>query len=101
MWPTDTTYYRSTSPLGVYEKLGKLNQGPLSAASFQTQVFHIFKVPNKNNAYVYMGWVNEWTQDSNMAWLPMRIHKDGTFEVNWVKQWDLSWFDANPQPEEP
>jgi hypothetical protein len=48
-----------------------------------------------------MGWVNEWTQDSNVAWLPMRIHKDGTFEVNWVKQWDLSWFDAHPQPEEP
>ena len=100
MEPSDTSYFISASPLGPYTFAGYLNQGALSEESFQTQVFHVLQVPGKKNAYVFMGTVNEGNRDSNMVWLPMRIHKDGTFEVNWVKHWDLSWFDEHPPPGE-
>lgn len=62
--------------------------------TYRSQSCDVFKVPGKENAYIYMG--DRWNPDdvgnSTYIWLPVSM-RSGYPTVRWYDDWDLSVFD--------
>lgn len=52
-------------------------------------------VIGKPGGFIFMAdrWTPRQLSDSRYIWLPFKISRDGTFTIQWLDAWDLSWLD--------
>lgn len=62
--------------------------------TYQSQSAYVFKVPGKENAFIYVGdkWNSNDVGASLQIWLPISM-RSGYPTVRWYDKWDLSVFD--------
>lgn len=62
--------------------------------TFGCQSAFVLKVHGRENAFIAMFdlWRPENAIDGRYVWLPVTLLKD-RFEIHWVDEWDVSWFD--------
>ncbi len=68
--------------------------GPKAETSFDCQFASAFEVPGKPGCFIGVGdrWTPDDIEDSRYVWLPFII-KDGLLRIEWMDEWDLSFFD--------
>ncbi len=79
---------------GPWKALGNPCVGKDSSRTFQGQSTHILPVPGKPGAFIFMAdqWRPKNAIDGRHLWLPIQF-KDGRPLIEWVDEWDLSFFD--------
>jgi hypothetical protein len=88
------------SMLGLWQELDNPCTGVNPAnglgpeKTFGGQSTYVLKVEGRENAFVALFdiWRPEDAIDGRYVWLPIRLMKD-RFEIPWLDEWDLSWFD--------
>ena len=78
---------------GPWKELGNPCAGADKEKTFFSQSTFILPVADKEDAYIFVA--DRWNMfdlsDSRYVWLPIDFH-DGKPEINWLKEWDLSFF---------
>jgi hypothetical protein len=95
--PNAASYYTADNMLGPWKYMGNPWTGDGANTSYNTQSTYVFHAPGKKeNCYIFMSdrWIGNKLMDSKHIWQPIMIKKDGTFEVNFYKKWDLAVFDS-------
>ena len=76
-------------PFGPWKELGNPCVGDASEITFDAQGTHIFRVPGKMDAFVFMA--DRWKQwnlaDSRYVWLPMQFDAQGKPVIRWRDEW--------------
>lgn len=90
--PGRTAY--STDILGKWNTGANFAVDKLKHLTYNSQSCYVFKVPDKENAYIYMGdrWNSKNVEKSHHVWLPISM-RSGYPVVKWYTQWDLTIFD--------
>jgi hypothetical protein len=80
-------------PFGPWQVLGNPCTGPGAEITFHAQSTFVLPVASKQDAYIALfdQWKKEDLRDSRYVWLPITF-KDGTAEIRWQDEWDLSVF---------
>lgn len=90
--PGKTAY--TTDILGKWTPNGNFAVDQRKQITYGSQSCYVFKVPGKENAYMYMG--DRWNPDdvgnSLYIWLPVSM-RSGYPTVRWYDSWDLSVYD--------
>jgi hypothetical protein len=88
----------STGPLGPYVPQGNPCVGPGSDTTFDSQSTCVFPVAGKlPGSFIFMAdrWNSGNVNDSRYVWLPLVMESDGTFQLQWLDEWDLSVFGSS------
>ncbi len=93
--PNAADYAVADHLLGPWESKGNPCVGPGAELTFRSQSTCVLPVAGKPGCFVFMAdrWTPRQLPDSRYLWLPFKIGPDGTFTIQWLDQWDLSWFD--------
>jgi hypothetical protein len=85
------------APMGPWHELWNPCRGTEKqrATTFGAQSTFVFPVPGKPNAFVFMAdrWCPSNAIDGRYVWLPVQFDDDGTPFLEWMDEWDLSFFD--------
>lgn len=78
---------------GPWTELGNPCMGEDSALTFHSQSTFILPVAGKEEAFIFMSdrWNPDNAIDGRYVWLPISI-SDKQIKINWMKEWDLSFF---------
>lgn len=81
---------------GPWKELGNPCIGENADKTFFSQSTYILPVHGKKDAFIYIGdrWNPENAIDGQYIWLPILL-KENRFEIRWLEQWDLSFFDPS------
>ena len=84
----------ATDILGKWIPTGNFAVDHRKQITYGSQSCYVFKVPGKENAYIYMGdrWNPGDVGNSLYVWLPISM-RSGYPAVRWYDKWDLSIFD--------
>jgi hypothetical protein len=81
---------------GPWEELGNPCVGDGAELTFRSQSTYVLPVEGKKNAFIYMG--DRWTPnnaiDGRYIWLPFQFNESGIPYLEWMDEWDLSFFDS-------
>ncbi len=79
---------------GPWSSEGNPARGPEAETTFGSQSTHVLPVAGREGAFIFMAdrWKGHDLIDSRYIWLPVQFDDGGAF-VEWVEEWDLSWFD--------
>ena len=79
---------------GPWEELGNPCVGQDSELTFHSQSTYNLPVQGKQNAFIFIAdrWQPENPIDGTYIWLPIDILENGQLQINWLDQWDLSYF---------
>ena len=82
---------------GPWEELGNPCIGKDAELTFHSQSTFVLPVQGKENAFIYMGdrWNPENAIDGRYVWLPIQFNENGIPFLEWMDEWDLSFFDKN------
>lgn len=87
--------------LGPWTDLGDPCIGPdeQTKITFGSQSTFVLPVQGKPGAFIYMGdrWKPANPIDATHIWLPVQFDKNGKPFLEWMDQWDLSFFDSGPK----
>ncbi|MBN2182986.1 MAG: family 43 glycosylhydrolase [Sedimentisphaerales bacterium] len=93
--PNAAEYAVAENILGPWQTKGNPCIGEEAELTFRSQSTFVLPVPGKPGCYIFMA--DRWTPrrlfDSRYIWLPFIIGADGTFTIEWLDNWDLSYFD--------
>ncbi|WP_074017371.1 discoidin domain-containing protein [Anaeromassilibacillus senegalensis] len=96
--PNAAGYGVADSPLGPFEKLlPNPCVGPDANLTFRGQSTHVLPVEGRPDKFIFMAdrWNANNLQDSRYLWLPMQFNEDGSLKIEWMDEWDLSYFGAD------
>jgi beta-xylosidase len=85
----------TAGPLGPYVPQGNPCVGPGSETTFESQSTCVFPVAGKPaGSFIFVAdrWNGGNLSDSRYVWLPLKMNADGTFQLQWHDEWDLSVF---------
>lgn len=82
---------------GPWKELGNPCRGPKAEITFGGQGTHVFPVPGRPGAFVFMAdrWHKTDLADSRYLWLPLRI-ENGRPVIRWTDAWDPTALDSTP-----
>lgn len=96
--PNAAGYGVADSPLGPFEQLlPNPCVGPDANLTFRGQSTHVLPVEGRPDKFIFMAdrWNANNLQDSRYLWLPMQFNEDGSLKIEWMDEWDLSYFGAD------
>ena len=96
--PNAAGYGVADSPLGPFEELlPNPCVGTDANLTFRGQSTHVLPVEGYPDKFIFMAdrWNANNLQDSRYLWLPLQFNDDGTLRIEWMDEWDLSFFGAN------
>lgn len=80
---------------GPWKELPNPCRGPKADVTFEGQSTYILPVPGKPGAFIFMA--DRWKPDNPIngryLWLPIRFDDEGNPSLEWINEWDLSFFD--------
>ncbi len=93
--PNPADYAVADKVLGPWQSKGNPCVGDEADTTFRTQSTCVFPVAGKPGCYIFMAdrWTPRRLHDSRYIWLPLVIEPDGAFKLQWLDEWDLSYFD--------
>ncbi len=96
--PNEANYYTADRLMGPWTAHSNPCVGPKAETTFDGQSTFVLPVPGKPGAFIFMAdlWKPRDLKNSGHIWLPIRIRGD-QLTITWQDQWNLSWFDENPQ----
>lgn len=79
---------------GPWRELGNPCHGADAATTFHSQSAFVIPVASKSGAFIFMAdrWDKRDLPKSRYVWLPVQFKGDAP-DVEWLDQWDLSFFD--------
>lgn len=88
--------------LGPWRELGNPCEGTREQVftTFEAQSTHVFPVEGKPGRFIFMAdrWRPKNAIDGRYVWLPIQFREDGTPFLQWLEEWDLSFFDGKRPP---
>ena len=92
--PNAARLYTADSIWGPWSSQGNPVQGPKADTTFDSQSTHVLPVAGREDAFVFMAdrWNPDNLADSRYIWLPVKFDR-GRVAIEWLEEWDLSWFD--------
>jgi len=95
--PNEAGYAMADNILGPWKTHGNPCVGPEAKTTFGAQSTFVLPAPGKPAQFIFMAdrWNPQNLPDSRYVWLPFTIKADGTFNIEWREQWNLS--DASKQ----
>ncbi len=93
--PNAADYAVARDILGPWKSKGNPCIGPNAEITFRTQSTYALPVSDKPGCFIFMAdrWTPRRLSDSRYVWLPFIIDSDGTFTIEWIDNWELSYFD--------
>lgn len=93
--PNQANLAYATSPNGDWTYMRNPCVDDKASTTYDTQGAYILKVPNKNNAWIFMAdrWISTNVGSSPYVWLPISM-RTGHPTLSWYDQWDISVFDS-------
>jgi hypothetical protein len=93
--PNAADYTVADNILGPWQSKGNPCAGPEAQLTFRSQSTCVLPVSGKQGCFIFMAdrWMPRRLSDSRYIWLPFTIGPEGTFTINWLDEWDLSYFD--------
>jgi hypothetical protein len=93
--PNAADYAVADNILGPWESKGNPCIGNEADITFGSQSTCVLPVAGKSDCYIFMAdrWMPRRLNESRYIWLPFKIDSDGTFTIEWLDEWDLSYFD--------
>lgn len=84
----------SESVMGEWEYIENPCVGEDKDLTFHSQSTYILPVQGKKNAFIFMAdrWKPQNAIDGRYIWLPVQFREDGTPYLEWMDEWDLSFF---------
>ncbi len=94
--PNPTRSAVADSVFGPWTELGNPFVGPADQllTSYDSQPTFVLPVAGRDGAFIYLAdrWRPDNAIDGRYVWLPVQFI-DGRPRVEWLAEWDLSWFD--------
>lgn len=86
--PNAASLHTAPSPFGPWTPAGNPMSGAAAALTFHGQPAFVFRIPGKEDAFVYVGdqWNPRQLKDSRYHWLPVEW-KDGLPAIPWQDDW--------------
>lgn len=83
------------SMFGPWKELGNPCVGKDAELTFHSQSTYILPLHGKKDAFIYMGdrWTPKNAIDGRYIWLPVQFDESGIPYLEWMDEWDLSFFD--------
>ena len=93
--PNQAELAAANRPLGPWRRKGNPCNGPQAETTFQAQSTFVLPVTGKPGAFIFMAdiWNKDNLGDSRYVWLPIQFLENGSIEIRWMDEWDLSVFD--------
>ncbi len=94
--PNAADYAMADDILGPWKTNGNPCIGPDAEITFRTQSTCVLPVSGKPGCFIFMAdrWTPRRLSDSRYVWLPFKISPDGTFTIEWLDDWNLSYFNT-------
>jgi len=94
--PNEARLDTADSIWGPWTSHGNPARGPNAETTFDSQSTHVLPVEGREGTFIFMAdrWIPGNLTDSRYIWLPIKF-EDGRPVLNWIDEWDLSWFDEN------
>ncbi len=94
--PNPADYAVADHVLGPYEGRGNPCVGKDSETTFGSQSSFVLPVQGSPGCFLFLAdrWNIKDLGDSRYVWLPFKMKDDGTFELTWQDEWDLSVFQS-------
>jgi hypothetical protein len=92
--PNAARLYTADSIWGPWSSQGNPVRGPEADTTFDSQSTHVLPVAGREDAFIFMAdrWNPDNLADSRYIWLPVKFDR-GRVAIEWLDEWDLSWFD--------
>ncbi len=92
--PNPARLLTATNIMGPWTEFANPCVGNNANTTFRSQGTYILPVPGKKNAYIYMGdrWKPNAPWTGSYVWLPIQFD-NGLPKLEWLDNWDLSYFD--------
>ena len=93
--PNASSYSISDDLLGPWKVMGNPMSGNDAETSYHSQGTYILTVQGRKDAFIFVAdrWNTSNFDDSRQIWLPIQLQPDGTIRIDWLDEWDLSFFD--------
>jgi hypothetical protein len=98
--PNPTRSAVAGSIFGPWTEMGNPFVGPEDRllTSYESQPTFVLPVAGREGAFIYMAdrWQPDNAIDGRYVWLPVQF-REGRPRIEWLDQWDLSWFENHAQ----
>lgn len=93
--PNSARMFSASSIWGPWKEHPNPCVGENAEKTFGGQSTFVLKVPNKEDAYIFMAdqWRPRSLKDSRHIWLPIRFDESGTPQLYFEEEWDFSAFE--------
>lgn len=93
--PNEARLDTADSIWGPWSAQGNPTRGAKAETTFDSQSTFVLPAPGRAGAFIFMAdrWNPRNLADSRYVWLPIEL-EDGEVVIEWLDEWDLSWFDT-------
>lgn len=93
--PNEARMFSSSSIWGPWKQHPNPAKGEKANTTFDSQSTYIQQIHGKENAFLFMGdrWRPKKPIDGRYVWLPVQFDEDGVPFLEWMDEWDMTFFD--------